>query len=287
MRKTFLLSMVAVWMTGCASLKSAAPTPAVTVPAPSAEAATAALKDSPRHGEWVDITMPGTDVKLRSWVVYPESKGKAGVVIVIHEIFGLSDWVRGVTDNLAANGFIAIAPDFLSGMGPNGGGTESLGQNVQQTIRQISPDDQAKKLDAARAYALKIPAANGKIGVVGYCWGGAAVFNYAVRQPALNAGVVYYGQVPLNAQSAPDKDQLAKIKAPILGMYGGNDARITTNVEPTKAAMTELGKSYEPHVYEGAGHGFLRQQGGQDGANLKASQAGWPLTVEFFRKHLK
>jgi carboxymethylenebutenolidase len=205
---------------------------------------------------------------------------------VIHEIFGMTDWVRAVADQMAAEGFIAIAPDLLSGMGPNGGGTESLGQNVGQTIRSLTPEDQAKKLNAVRDYAIKLPAANGKSGVIGFCWGGAAVFNYAVRQPDLNAGVAYYGQAPLQ-NNAPDKEALAKIKAPILGMYGGNDARITSTVEPTKAAMTELGKSYEPHVFDGAGHGFLRQQTGQDGANMKATQQAWPATIAFFKKHLQ
>lgn len=260
--------------------------PAGKIPA-GAGGETAALAGSPRHGEWVDIVVPGTTTKLKTWVVYPERSDKAGVVLVVHEIFGMTDWVRAVTDQLAADGFIAIAPDLLSGMGPNGGGTDSLGQNVQATIRQITPEDQAKKLDAVRDYAIKLPSANGKYGVVGYCWGGAAVFSYAVRQPGLSAGVAYYGQAPLVNGNTPDKEALAKIKAPILGLYGGNDARITANVEPLKGVMKELGKSYDPHVFENAGHGFLRQQTGQDGANMKASQAAWPLTVEFFRAHLK
>jgi carboxymethylenebutenolidase len=249
-----------------------------------AETAQERLKASTRHGEWVDVPMG--DVKIKSFVVYPESKDKAPVVIVIHEIFGMTDWVRSVADQLAAEGFIAIAPDLLSGMGPNGGGTESLGNNVGQTIRQLSAEEQGKRLDAVREWAVAQPSATDKTGCVGFCWGGSASFNYAVHQPKLNAAVVYYGTPPMKDR-APDKDALGKIPCPVLGCYGGSDNRVTATVDPTKAAMGELKKEYDPHVYEGAGHGFLRQQNGQNGANLKATQEAWPATVEFFKKNLK
>ncbi|HVT90388.1 MAG TPA: dienelactone hydrolase family protein, partial [Tepidisphaeraceae bacterium] len=191
-------------------------------------AAIAALKASTRHGEWVDVEMPGSETKIKSFVVYPERPDKAGVVIVIHEIFGLSDWVRGVADQLASEGFIAIAPDLVSGMGPGGGGTESLGNNATRTVSSLPVDEQFKRLEAVRDYALKIPAANGKIGTVGFCWGGTASFNYAARQPKLNGAIVYYG-------TAPSKELMARIECPVLGCYGGNDARVTATVEPTKA----------------------------------------------------
>ncbi|HEX3356503.1 MAG TPA: dienelactone hydrolase family protein [Tepidisphaeraceae bacterium] len=278
MKRTLLLStVIALSMICLARADDPTSQPAKNL-APSADTATSALKNSPRHGEWVDVPMG--DVKIKTWVVYPEVKDKAPVVIVIHEIFGMTDWVRSVADQLAAEGFIAVAPDLLSGMGPDGGGTESLGNNVGQTIRKLTAEDQAKRIDAVRDYALAQPSASDKSATIGFCWGGGASFAYAVHQPKLNAAVVYYG-------TPPKKDDLAKIACPILGCYGGNDAHITATVEPTKATMAELKKDYAPNVYDGAGHGFLRQQTGQNGANLKAAQQAWPTTIEFLKKNLK
>jgi carboxymethylenebutenolidase len=218
---------------------------------------------------------------VKLWVVYPERKDKAPVVMVISEIFGLSDWIRGVADQLAKDGFIAVAPDFISGKGPNGGGTESVGSRdgVVALIRAVTPDDQVAILNATRDYALKLPAANGKIATVGFCWGGSASFNYASAQPALNAAAVFYG-------SSPDAAKLATIKAPVMGFYGGNDARVNATIPPADAEMKKLGKPFTPHIYDGAGHGFLRQQNGQDGANMKASEQAWPAMLAFFRQHL-
>jgi carboxymethylenebutenolidase len=247
---------------------------------PGAEGAVEALKRSSRHQEWVDIAVAG-GTPLKTFVVYPERKEKAGVVIVIHEIFGLSDWIRGVADQLAEDGFIAIAPDLLSGKGPNGGGTAELGEKVTQVIRTLTPDEVVAKLNAVREYGMKLPASNGKTGVVGYCWGGSASFGYAVAQPALNAAVVYYGPSPAN--TAP----YANIKAPVLGLYGGNDARVNATIPTAEEMMKKEGKSYEAHTFEGAGHGFLRQQSGAEGANLRATEKAWPLTVAFFTRHLK
>ena len=252
---------------------------------PSEQQAKAALEKSPRHGEYVDIKLSSGGAggtPIRSYVVYPERKDKAGVVIVIHEIYGLSDWIRGVADQLARDGFIAIAPDLISGMGPNGGGTDSVASrdDVVKLVRGITPDDATARLNAVREYALKIPAANGKTATLGFCWGGARSFAYAAAQPGLNAAVVFYG-------TSPEAADLAKIKAPVLGHYGSDDARVNATIPPAEAEMKKLGKSYEPHIYEGAGHGFLRGQGERDGANLKATQQAWPRTVEFLRQHLK
>jgi carboxymethylenebutenolidase len=202
-------------------------------------------------------------------------------VLVIHENMGLNDWARAVADQLGRQGFIAVAVDMLSGKAPDGGGTAELGAGVGQALRTVTPADVTARLDAAAAWATKLPNANGKYGVVGYCWGGGHSFNYAVAQPNLSAAVVYYGTTP------SDMATLANIKAPVLGLYGGNDARITANVEPTAAKMKELGKRYTYHIYEGAGHGFLRQQSGGDGANLKAADQAWPATLAFFRENLK
>lgn len=241
------------------------------------QGASDALKNSPRHGEFVDVSIPNQDTKLKCFVAYPERSDKAPVVIVIHEIFGQSDWVRSVCDELAKEGFIAIAPDMLSGMGPNGGGTESFaGDAVRGAIRDLKPDVIALRLDAARDYATRLPAANGKAASIGFCWGGAVSFAYAAQQPALSGAVVYYG-------SPPAASEMEKITAPVLGLYGKDDARITSTVEATKASMEKLGKRYDAHVYEGAGHGFLRQQQDRNGANLKAAEEAWKTTIAFLK----
>jgi carboxymethylenebutenolidase len=250
---------------------------------PAEDQAKEALNKSPRHGELVDVKLPSGGPAIKTWIAYPERKDKAGVVIVIHEIFGLSDWIRGVADQLAKEGFIAVAPDLLSGKGPGGGGTESAASrdDVVKLVRTLTPAETTARLNAVREWAIKLPAANGKSGTVGYCWGGSESFAYAANQPGLNAAVVYYGTAPT------DEAALAAIKAPVLGNYGGDDARVTATVSPTEAAMKKAGKTYEPHVYEGAGHGFLRQQSGKDGANLKATQQAWPRTIAFLKENLK
>ena len=255
------------------------------IPPGTADHASRALKESSRHGEWADIKMADGGV-LKSWVVYPERAQKAGVVLVIHDIRGMSDMARALGDQLAQDGFIAIVPDFLSGKGPNGGGTESLGSDVGKTIQGLTPADVVGRLNAAMEYGKKLPASNGKTGVVGFCWGGARSFGYAAAQPALNAAVVYYGDAPGSADSSQEV-ALASVKAPVLGLYAGNDARINTTVPPTEAAMKKLGKSYEVHTYEAAGHGFMFSQGGAAGANLKAAQESWPVALQFFRKNLQ
>ena len=259
---------------------AAKPEPAGAIP-PAEETALEALQKSPRHGEFVDIPYAG-GVPLRSWVVYPERRDKAGVVVVIHEIFGLSDWIRGLADQLAADGFIAIAPDLISGLGPGGGGTDSLPtrDDVVKAVRQLTPEESAARLAAVRAWAATVPAANGKLGTIGFCWGGARSFAAAASTPPPQAAVVFYG-------SSPDSILIEQVSAPVQGHYGGDDARVNATIEPAKKRLAERKRSFEPNIYEGAGHGFLRQQSGRDGANLKASQAAWPKTIAFLRKHLK
>jgi len=249
---------------------------------PGEENAKAALEKSPRHGEYVDIKVPGNSVPIRTWVVYPERKDKAPVIIVIQEIFGLSDWIRAVADQLAEDGFIAVAPDLICGKGPNNGCTDSVASrdDVVKLVRALTPDEVEARLNATREYALKIPAGNKKIATVGYCWGGMTSFAYATKQPALNAAVVYYG-------TSPETSALAGIKAPVLGLYGENDARVNATIDPAKVEMQRLNKQYEAEIYKGAGHGFLRAQSGQEGANLKASQAAWPRMLAFLRMNLK
>jgi len=244
-----------------------------------------ALADSPRHGAWGDIALPDGG-KLNSWVVYPERKDRAGVVLVIHDINGMRDIPRAVGDQLAQDGFIAIVPDFLSGKGPDGGGSASLGGGVGQAIRALTDDEMTARLNAAMEYGRKLPASNGKTAVIGFCWGGTRVWSYAMNQPGLSAAVPYYGSAPTATAETIDEAQVAKIKAPVLAMYGGDDARINNTIPPTEAAMKKLGKSFDKHIFEGAGHGFLGSQAGRE-ANLKASVQAWPLTITFFRTHLK
>jgi carboxymethylenebutenolidase len=262
----------------------------------------ARLASSPRKGEYVKIDVGGAPVN--TWVVRPAGTGRAPVVVVIQEVFGLSDWIRGVADQLAAEGFIAVAPDLLSGKGPNSGDSSSFGgqqEIVKATLSLAAPEILAR-LKAAREWALKQPRANGKSGVVGFCFGGNQSFAMAVAEPSLNAAVVYYGTAPTDAPAAGGgrgaggggaaaafvpSASLVNIKAPVLGLYGGmmQDARIGNTIAATEMKMKELGKVYEPHVFDGAAHGFLRAQSGNDGTNLRAAQQAWPLTVGWLRKY--
>jgi carboxymethylenebutenolidase len=215
------------------------------------------LAKSPRHQEWVTVKNGTREVS--SFVVYPETKEKATAVVVIHEIFGMSDWVQSLTDQLAEAGYIAIAPDLLSGMGPNGGGTSSLDSNgVGKAIRDLPPDQITADLNAVADYVSKLPAANGKVVVTGFCWGGGQSFRYATNNPNLKAAFVFYGPAPAAADGSPDKTALAKIAAPVYGFYAGNDARINATLPKTVEAMNELKKPFDPVTYDGAGHGFMR-----------------------------
>jgi carboxymethylenebutenolidase len=236
------------------------------------------LARSPRHGEWVDIKIAGGP-SINSFVVYPERKDKGPVVIVVHDIGGMSDWARAIGDQLAKEGFIAIVPDLLSGKGPGGGGTASLGDQVGQTIRTLTNDDLKTRLDAIMAYGKTLPASNGKTGTIGFCWGGGTVFTYALNQPAVNATASYYGPMPTEPAA------YAKAKTPILGLYGGNDARVNANIPVAEAEIKKAGAAYRPNVFDGAGHGFLRNQAGAEGANLKATEKAWPMTVAFLKQN--
>ena len=216
------------------------------------------LAKSSRHQEWVKVK--NGDREVSSFVVYPEVTNKATAVVVIHEIFGMSDWVQSLTDQLAEAGYIAIAPDLLSGMGPNGGGTSSLDRTaIGQKIRDLPADQITADLNAVAAYVAKLPASNGKVVVAGYCWGGSQTFRYATNNPNIKAAFVFYGSAPTaGADNAIDKEALRRIKAPVYGFYAGNDARINATLPATTQAMTELSKKFEPVTYEGAGHGFMR-----------------------------
>ena len=263
-----------------AAAPEAAPAAAAALP-PTEETAPDVLNSSPRHGEWVDVQLPGSDVPISTWVVYPERSDPAPVVLVIHEIYGLTDWIRGVADQFAAEGFIAVAPDLLSGMGPDGGGTASLGErdNVIATIRTLEPDERTRRLDAVRTYALDIPAGNGRLGSVGFCWGGGSSFAYAIDQPELDAAVVYYG-------SSPAEDAgYAQINAPVLGHYGGNDERVNSTIPRAEEAMAGVHVLRADHLRGGgprlpagpAGPG--RGQHARDRAGLAAHGGVLPGTL--------
>ncbi len=229
----------------------------------------ARLDKSPRHLEWV--TVKNGDRTVKCFIGYPEVKNKATAVVLIHEIFGLSDWVRGMVDQFAEAGYIAIAPDFLSGMGPNGGGSDSFSPDaVRGKIQGLGKDQVNGDLDAAVAYVGKLPACNGKIVVGGFCWGGGKTFTYATKNPHIKAGLVFYG-------SPPSADEMKSIYAPIYGFYGGEDARITATVPDTTEKMKAAGKRYDPVIYEGAGHGFMRSGEAPDAsaANKKARDEAW------------
>ncbi len=286
--------------------------------------AKANLAKSPRHGEFVTIS--GANGRpLQLWVVYPEVKNKAPVVVMIHEIFGMSDWAREMADELAGAGYIVVEPDLLSGFGPpkmstelrrtsphvvlaayepqnqppqqmhmdhpgladaqtagapyvpaSPGGTSAFPPD--QVTRAVSslPDMQVlADLDAAADYGKKLAAANGKVFVAGFCWGGGKTFLFATHRKDLSGAFVFYGP-------PPSADLMKNITAPVYGFYAGNDARITATVPKTQDTMKGLGKTYEPVTYDGAGHGFMRAGEAPDAnaANSAARQAGFKRLVE-------
>jgi len=272
----FLVAFLMLPSPGAAAGQEPAPIP------PGEAGAKAALERSPRHHEWADISVPGRDTKVAAFIAYPERKDKAPVVIVIQEIYGLSDWIRAVADRIAADGFIAIAPDFLSGMGPGGGGTDKFGSrdDVVKAVRSLESSDVVAVLNAVSAYGRALPAATDKFATVGFCWGGARSFHYATVQPDLDAAVVFYG-------TSPDLEALGTVRAPVIGLYGGDDARVNATVGPAEGKMKELGKTFVAHTYPGAGHGFLRAQDGREGANLAASEKAWPAAIGHLKKYLE
>jgi carboxymethylenebutenolidase len=216
---------------------------------------------------------------IRAWVVYPERSTKAPVIVVVHEIFGLSSWVRSVADQFAADGFIAIAPDLLTMKNLPDGPDSVLAPLATAAIRTLDPARVQRQLDAVAQYGMSLPAAAKKYGIVGFCWGGGVSFAHAVHSPSLGASVVYYGV-------SPSPSDLASVHAPVLGLYAGSDARVDATIPPADSALRALGRTYEHAIYPGAGHGFLRQQAGMDGANLAAARTAWPATLEWFRKYL-
>lgn len=241
------------------------------------------LEKSPRHLEY-EMVKYG-DREVNCFVAYPESKEKVGAVVVIHEIFGLTDWVRGVADQLAEAGYVAIAPDLLSGMGPNGGGTEELagGDGVRAVISKLPPEQITADLNAVTEYVSKLPACNGKVSVAGFCWGGKQSFTFATNNDKLEAAFVFYGNGP---EELADVERIA---CPVHGFYGGNDARVNATIPMSIKLMKEAQKVYEPVTYEGAGHGFLRAGEAPDATpeNKKAREEAWKRWKELLAKASK
>jgi len=241
--------------------------------------ARAKVDKSPRHREWVTVTHDGR--KVETFVAYPEASKNTPVIVVIHEIFGMSDWVEEVTDEFAAAGYIAIAPDLLSGMGPNGGRTKDFPSGeVGQAIGKLPPDQITADLNAVADYGLKLPSATKKLFVTGFCYGGGQAFRFATNRPDLAATLSFYGP-------PPDKDAMARIKGPVFGFYGGTDNRIGAMIPGAVANMKELGKIYEPVTYEGAGHGFMRagEQPDPTPANAKARDEAWVRIKKIMSSH--
>ena len=267
--------------------------------------AAARLAATPRHGEWV--TFKAGNDEVMAWIVYPKSGAKAPVVVVVHEIFGLSSWVRGVADQVAADGFIAIAPDFLSRVRGGPSSVELSGDTARQMISGVDAAEKNRIIAAAANYAMMQPAATQKYGVIGYCWGGTAVWGQAVNGgvKGFSGGVAFYGAPymgggsPATATAAavpasPSVDSLAKIKVPVMLLSGSKDARIGAAMPAVDAFMKANKKDYVGINYEGAVHGFLRAQNdpkqnrdeAEEAANMAATRDGWPRTIAFLKKHL-
>lgn len=273
--------------------------------------AAARLAASPRHAEWVKIPWEaGSADSLMAWVVYPaspNSRAKAPVVVVVHEIFGLSTWVRAVADQVAADGFIAVAPDMLSRVRGGPTSVELASDSARRIIAGVNAAERNKAIVAAANYAMMQPSATQKYAVIGYCWGGQTTFFHAVHGgvKGFSGGVAFYG-LPYTSAGTPAtpttpavagtviRDSLAKIKVPIMLLNGSKDARIAAAMPTLETEMKSLGKDYTGVNYEGAVHGFLRAQDdpkatrdmGEEAANLTATKEGWPKTIAFLKKTL-
>lgn len=275
----------------------------------SANSAPARLAASPRHGEWVKFPVgQGTSDSVMAWIVYPSTRTKAPVVVVVHEIFGLQTWVRGVADQVAADGFIAIAPDFLTRVRGGPSTVELSGDTARRMIAGVDAAERNRIVAAAANYAMTQPAAEPRYAVIGYCWGGGTTFMHAVNGgvKGFSAGVSFYGSpysVPGTPATAttpavparPNADSLAKINVPVMLLNGSKDARISAAMPAIDSIMKSMKKDYVGVNYEGAVHGFLRAQDdpkatpdeAEEAANMAATKDAWPKTIAFLKKHLK
>jgi carboxymethylenebutenolidase len=265
---------------------------------PSNNAAAARLAASPRHAEWVKVAWaPGSSDSLMAWVVYPSTaNAKTPVVVVVHEIFGLSTWVRSVADQVAADGFIAIAPDLISRVRGGPSTTELSGDSARKLISGVDAAERNRGIIAAASYAMSQPSAAPRYAVIGYCWGGSTVWGHAINGGTAGfvGGVAYYGLPYMNG-AVPNADSLAKITKPVVLLSGSKDQRIGAAMPAVDSMMKALGKSYVGMNYPGAVHGFLRAQNdpkaqrdeAEEQANLAAAKDAWPRTLDFLRHNLK
>jgi carboxymethylenebutenolidase len=236
---------------------------------------------SPLKAEWVDVPMPGVYTgKMHTRITYPQGNDKAGIVVVMQHGPGMDDWMRALGDQLSRDGFIALVPDLHTGMGPNGGSYDSFDgpDGAFAANARLLPPQTLAAYKAVREYGMKLPRANGKSASLGFCMGGSNSWIFAAEVPELNAAVVFYG-------TAPGAEAMAKIKAPVIGFFGEDDARVTATVEPTSVEMKRLGKSFESHVYPHATHGFLEFQ--DLGGNAQATSDSWTRTIAFLKQHLQ
>jgi carboxymethylenebutenolidase len=265
---------------------------------PSNAAAAARLAASPRHAEWVKVAWePGSSDSLMAWVVYPSTaNAKTPVVVVVHEIFGLSTWVRGVADQVAADGFIAIAPDLISRVRGGPSTTELSGDSARKLIAAVNTTERNRGIIASARYAMSQPSAAQRYAVIGYCWGGSTVWAHAVNggTTGYSGGVAFYGTPYMNGKE-PNGDSLAKVTKPVMLLSGSVDQRIGAAMPAIDSAMKALGKSYVGINYQGAIHGFLRAQNdpkaqrdeAEEQANLTATKDAWPRTLAFLRQNLQ
>jgi carboxymethylenebutenolidase len=236
----------------------------VATPAQSQEWAKQRVDNSPRHMEYV--TVKHGDRSVECMIAYPEISERAQAVVIIHDISGFGDWSRSIADQLAEAGIIAIVPDLVSEMGPDGGGTASF-KGVDDVRRQISslPKKQVSAdLTAVAEHVAKLPACNGKVSVAGFCWGGGQCLRYATENPKLSAAFVFYGHEPVTAAD------IKRIACPVYGFYAENDARINSTLPEVEKLMKEAKKTFEPVTYKDAGHGFMRQ--GEDPAGSEGNK---------------
>lgn len=235
------------------------------------DAAMQRLENSPRHHEWV--TIPQGEREVRAFVAYPESDEPTSAVIVIHENRGLSDWVRSVADRLAEEGYVAIAPDLLSQMGPEGGSTSDFPDSdaARDALYALDPDQITADLSAVADYIIGLSSTSDKLFVAGFCWGGSQTFRFATNRSGLEGSFVFYGSAP------DDPAAIARIDAPVYGFYGGDDARINSGIPQTRALMDQAGNTYEVEIYEGAGHAFLKRGLTEDeeSSNAVAMSSAW------------
>jgi carboxymethylenebutenolidase len=231
-----------------------------------------------RH-EWVDVPMGAT--RLHTWIEYPDGDARAPIVIVMSYEAGLDDWMRSVADELASSGFIALAPDLLSGFGPNRGNYDAFRSPDEAILAirtRVAPDEAMRRYAAAAAYGVKLPRSNGKIASIGFGPGGTFSFRFAAEAPNVDAAVVFYGP-------APNEATLQRVKVPVIGFYGEDDPDVTGTVEATAAAMKRAGKSFDYQVYPGATHHFGLIQ--IEGRNGPAIQDAWTRTLAFLKERLQ